>query len=162
MKTDKSSCMGTDEKRSGTPPKNRYAVLLAALFSCWCLSFTTVAAEEDAAAFSARGDVAYNRGDVLDAIQWYRKAADLGDSHAQVRLGYIYDKAEENEQAVIWYRKAAENGDLAGQHGLAQMYATGEGVTRDTALALSMMEEAAEQDYVPSILVLAATYENGQ
>lgn len=161
MKKGMNSSSGTGGKCSGTSSVNRPGTLLAALFTCWCLSVTAVVAEESAAGFSARGDVAYNRGDIMDAIQWYRKAADLGDTHAQVRLGYIYDKAEENEQAVIWYRKAAEEGDPAGQHGLAQMYATGEGVPRDTALALSMMKEAAQQDYVPSLLALAVTFEKG-
>lgn len=155
------SCAGSGVIRGKAEPANRFGLLLAALLSCWCLSVTTLAAEEDAATLSARGDVAYNRGDVMDAIQWYRQAADLGDPHAQVRLGYMYDKAEENEQAVTWYRKAAEQGDPAGQQGLAAMYAAGEGVTRDMAHALSLMEKAAEQDFLPSVLFLAATFERG-
>jgi len=161
MKIRMSLCAGSGDIRGKAEPANRFGLLLAALLSCWCLSVTTLAAEEDAAALSERGDVAYNRGDVLDAIQWYRQAADLGDSHAQVWLGYIYDKAEENEQAVTWYRKAAEQGDPAGKQGLAAMYAAGEGVTRDMEHALSLMRKAAEQDFLPSILLLAATFEKG-
>ncbi|UCD67126.1 MAG: sel1 repeat family protein [Betaproteobacteria bacterium] len=161
MMTGVYSGTGSGDIRGKAELANRFGLLLAALLSCWCLSATTLAAEEDAATLSARGDVAYNRGDVMDAIQWYRQAADLGDAHAQVRLGYIYDKAEENEQAVAWYRKAAEQGDPAGQQGLAAMYAAGEGVTRDIDHALSLMAEAAEQDFLPSILLLAATLERG-
>ena len=41
------------------------------------------------------------------------------------------------------------------------MYATGEGVARDMELALSLMEKSAEQDFLPSILFLAATFERG-
>lgn len=155
------SYSGSADIHAKAAPAKRFGLVLAALLSCWCLSLTTLAAEEDAAALSARGDVAYNRGDVMDAIQWYRQAADLGDSHAQVRLGYIYDKAEENERAVTWYRKAADQGDPAGQRGLAEMYASGEGVERDMERALSLMEKAAEQDFLPSILFLAATFERG-
>ena len=163
MKIRMSLCTGYGDISGKSEPANRFGLLLAALFSCWCLSVTTPAAEElaapeDAAALSERGDVAYNRGDVLDAIQWYRQAADLGDSHAQVQLGYIFDKAEANEEAVTWYRKAAEQGDPAGKQGLAAMYAAGEGVTRDIE---SLMGKAAEQDFLPSILLLAATFENG-
>ncbi|UCH46595.1 MAG: sel1 repeat family protein [Betaproteobacteria bacterium] len=138
-----------------------FGFLVVLLTSWWCLSVGISSAEEDVAAISARGDVAYSRGDIVDALQWYQKAAGMGDSYAQARLGYIYDMAEENEQAVIWYRKAAEQGDPVGQHGLAQMYLNGEGVTRDVEQALALMKKAAEQDNLPSIVLLARTYEKG-
>jgi len=161
MRTRINSYSGSGEMRTKARWIKRFGFPVVLLTSWWCLSAGISFAEEDVAAISARGDVAYNRGDVMDAIQWYRQAADLGDSHAQVRLGYIYDKAEENEQAVNWYRKAAEQGDAAGQHGLAAMYLNGEGVTRDVEQALALMKKAAEQDYLPSILLLARTYEKG-
>lgn len=139
---------------------NGFGLLVAVLLS-WCLSAAIAVAEEDTAAMSERGDIAYNRGDIVDAIQWYRKAAELGDAYAQSRLGYIYDKSEENEAAVIWYSKAAEQGYAAGQQGLAEMYMNGEGVMRDMEQGLALMKKAAEQDYLPAILVLARTHEQG-
>ncbi len=147
--------------RSRASRMKRFGFPLVLLTSWWCLCVGISSAEEDVAAISSRGDVAYNRGDIVDALQWYQKAAGMGDPYAQARLGYIYDMAEENEQAVIWYRKAAEQGDAAGQQGLAEMYLNGEGVKRNVEQALALMKKAAEQDYLPSIVLLARTYETG-
>ncbi|HSW52134.1 MAG TPA: tetratricopeptide repeat protein, partial [Sulfuricaulis sp.] len=109
----------------------------------------------------AAGIAAYNRGDVVEAMRRFQVAAEAGHAPAQARLGYILDKAEENEQAVKWYRRAAEQGDADGEHGLGQMYATGEGVKRDMTQALRWITRAAEKNHLPAITALAATYEKG-
>ena len=62
--------------------------------------------------------------DDFDAV---KKAAELGDVDAQVRLGVMYDYgegvSEDDAEAVRWYRKAAEQGDAGAQHNLGVMYA---------------------------------------
>jgi TPR repeat protein len=53
--------------------------------------------------------------DPTEAVSWYRKAADAGDTQGMNNLGIAYlngvgaprDKAE----ALRWYRKAADLGD---------------------------------------------------
>jgi TPR repeat protein len=50
-----------------------------------------------------------------EAAKLYRMAAEQGDAHSQVSLGFMYANGEGVEQshkeAIKWYRKAAEQGD---------------------------------------------------
>ena len=104
---------------------------------------------------------AFNRGDLPGAMALFQKAAAAGSPEAQVRLGFLLDHAEDDEEAVRWYRAAAEQAYPAGLAGLAQMYAKGEGVPRDPAKARKLFEQAAEEGHAPSVRVLIAAYENG-
>ena len=49
------------------------------------------------------------------AVEYWRKAAELGHSGAQCRLGFAYAHGQgvvqDNAEALIWYRKAAAQGD---------------------------------------------------
>ena len=45
------------------------------------------------------------------ALEWYKKAADLGNVSAMMKLGDIFIN-ENISIAVLWYRKAAQNGHL--------------------------------------------------
>ena len=63
--------------------------------------------------------------DLVEAVSWYRKAADQGDAKAQCSIGFNYYTEGESVEAVKWYRKAAEQGDALGQRCLAHMYAYG-------------------------------------
>jgi len=51
----------------------------------------------------------------MNAANWFRKAAEQGDTGAQTMLGLLYDTGhgvkQDYAQAEIWYRKAAEQGD---------------------------------------------------
>jgi TPR repeat protein len=133
-------------------------VLACALALC---SAAPGLADEDIATLMQRGELAYNRGDVQDAINWYLKAAEQGDARAQAQLGFIYDKAEADEEGVAWYRKSADQGHPDGLHGLARMYGSGEGVDKDMAMSMSLFEQAAAKNHLASVLVLAGTYETG-
>ena len=50
--------------------------------------------------------------DKNEAMKWYQKAADAGDSYAMFALGNEYARGEkqDEEKALMWYRKAAEAG----------------------------------------------------
>ena len=50
--------------------------------------------------------------DKNEALKWYQKAADKGDSYAMFALGNEYESGEnqDKEKALMWYRKAAEKG----------------------------------------------------
>ena len=56
------------------------------------------------------------RQDYVEAVQWYRKAAEQGHAQAQDNLGEAYEEGlgvhQDDAQAVQWYRKAAEQGHL--------------------------------------------------
>jgi TPR repeat protein len=75
---------------------------------------------------SILGCVYYNLGNTYDlghgveqdkeeAVKWWRKAADKGDTDAMVRLGNAYDHGngveQDKEEAIKWWRKAADKDD---------------------------------------------------
>lgn len=131
------------------------ALLLAGLWAMAPAAHADEQAELDAAL------LAFQRGDVVDALQRYEALAEAGSSKAMAQLGYIHDQSEENDLAVQWYRRSAEAGNPEGQHGLAGMYAKGEGVEQDYAQARDWMMRAADQGYTPSIRTLWANAEEG-
>jgi hypothetical protein len=89
--------------------------------------------------------------DDLQAVAWYRKAADQGDSRAQNNLGWMYDYGQgvpqDNAQAVFWYRKAADQGHWAARFNLGCMYDCGRGVARDDGQAVAWYRKAADQGH---------------
>lgn len=105
--------------------------------------------------------VEFNKGDFVIALPLWRKSAEAGYAPAQVWLGDILDKAEEDEEAVVWYRKAAEQGDAAGEFGLGLMYGKGEGVKQDESQAFRHFLKAAEKNYPPAMLAVAAAFRTG-
>ena len=65
--------------------------------------------------------VAYEQGTLIpkdqeEAVNWYRKAAELGDESAMINLGEAYKNGhgvpQDHVEAVNWYRKAAELGSV--------------------------------------------------
>jgi len=68
-------------------------------------------------------------GNLREAFAGYRKAAELGDAHAQYYLGTLYEAGGEGlpkdtGQALYWYRKLAEQGDADSLNNIAWEYAT--------------------------------------
>lgn len=104
----------------------------------------------------------FARGDLVASIALWRKAAEQNYAAAQVRLGDVMDKSEEDEEAVKWYGKAAAQGNPAGQYGLGQMYAKGEGVKTDLTRACALIMQAARQDYPRAALTLMESYRTGR
>lgn len=103
----------------------------------------------------------YARGDLVASMALWRKAANAGYAPAQVWLGDILDKAEEDPEAVEWYRKAAAQGSTAGEFGLGQMYAKGEGVKKDLEEARTHILRAAEKSYLPAVTMMMEAYRGG-
>lgn len=58
----------------------------------------------------------------MQAVAWYRKAAELGSAHAQYQLAQCYAEGIGVEKlmpaAVEWYRKAASNGSALAMNNL--------------------------------------------
>ncbi len=119
------------------------------------------AAWADPQADYQRGFEAYLNQDLIASMDALSKAADAGHAKAQSLLGYIHDKAEENQQAVHYYRLAAEQGDPDGEYGLGTLYAAGEGVERDPAAAVQWLKKASDQGHGAAIDALASAYLEG-
>jgi uncharacterized protein len=101
------------------------------------------AATGHAYAQSALGDM-YRKGKLVpqnyvEAVKWYRLAADQGDAHAQFNLCASYTAGrgvpQDDAEAVKWYRLAAEQGDSLAQFNLGAMYSGGRGVEQDLIAA---------------------------
>ena len=108
------------------------------------------------------GFKAYQEDDLVVAMSSLERAAEAGHPQAQALLGYILDKAEDNEAAVRYYRMAADQGNAEGAYWLAALYANGEGVPKDYPEAFRWFLVAAEAGYGPAIDVVANAYLNGE
>jgi TPR repeat protein len=78
--------------------------------------------------------VGVSRND-LNAVDFFRRSADLGYPQAQVVLGYFYETGSivprDATQAAEWYKKAARQDDRLADWLVGRLYYTGNGVPRD-------------------------------
>ena len=76
----------------------------------------------DPAAMSNMGMELFYEGNLDSAIKYWKKAAELGDAEAHVRLGYMYWKGEgvvkDEEKKVYHYEKAAIGGHPSARYNL--------------------------------------------
>jgi TPR repeat protein len=77
--------------------------------------------------------------DYAQALAWYKKAADQGDSLGENGLGWMYYTGEgvpkDYAKALLWTTKAAMQGLWMAEDGMAEMYRDGNGVTQDKVTA---------------------------
>jgi TPR repeat protein len=110
--------------------------------------------------------------DPFKAVQWYKRAASLGDTPAMYKMGMILVKgllgqAKNPREGVSWLKRAAERADPENPHALhelALMYANAtdnDVVIRDEAYASQLFHQAAELGYKFSQFRLGAAYEYG-
>src|ERR1039458_7418306 len=75
----------------------------------------------------------------VEAVKWYRKAAEQDYADAQFNLGNCYHDGEgvakDYVEAVKWYRKAAEQSYAKAEYNLGNCYADGRGVAKDYVVA---------------------------
>ena len=121
---------------------------------------------DDAQSYYEQGKKLEEQGDSVTAVQYYQKAADLGNAEAQYSLGLCYYKGKGVEkdfkQAVLWYRKSADQGNAEAQNHLGYCYENGYGVTKDLEQAVSWYRKAANQDLVDAQFNLGVCYHNGE
>ena len=87
------------------------------------------------------------RHDKAQALHWFKKAAEQGDSDSQVNVGGLYYQGEGVEkkidEAIRWWRKAADQGDATAMCNLGVMYLRGQDVPEDHVKALGWFAVAA-------------------
>lgn len=118
---------GTPEDAAAAFGKGDYATALRLL--------GPLAAQGDAFAETYLGFMfATGRGEPQDSVQavtWYRKAADQGYAPAQFNLGFMFATGQgvpqDSVQAVTWYRKAADQGHVEAQRSLGLLCPEGTG-----------------------------------
>jgi len=112
------------------------------------------------------------RKDPLKAIQWYKRAATLGDTPAMYKVGMILLKGLLGQQrnpreSIGWLKRAAEQADADNPHALHELgmlYETAQPndvIIRDEGYALQLFEQAAQLGYKFSQFKLGCAFEYG-
>lgn len=112
------------------------------------------------------------RKDPLKAIQWYKRAATLGDTPAMYKVGMILLKGLLGQQrnpreAVGWLKRAAERADPENPHALHELGLLYESaqpndvILRDEAYAFQLFKQAADLGYKFSQFRMGCAYEYG-
>lgn len=134
--------------------KRAFAGLLASLALTCAPAAAQATAGLDAAALFGKGmnalEGSSTRRSSADAIQYFRRAAELDFAPAQVVLGYLYETGRATTsdpgQALEWYKKAATQGDPLAQWLVGRMIIAGEVPLRDLNEAASWLGKSADQE----------------
>ncbi|KAG5999609.1 hypothetical protein E4U54_001757 [Claviceps lovelessii] len=113
------------------------------------------------------------RKDPLKAMQWYKRAATLGDPPAMYKVGMILLKGllgqpRNPREAVDWLQRAAEKADKENPHSLHELgllYESAQpsdAIVRDELYAFGLFQQAATLGYKFSQFRLGLAYELGQ
>jgi hypothetical protein len=85
----------------------------------------------------------------VEAVKWFRKAADQGSVPAEAALGgsYKFGRGVDKDYAesLNWFRKAADQGYSRAQFNVGLMYENGWGVETNYAEAKNWFQKASEQ-----------------
>ena len=85
--------------------------------------------------------------DLVQALRWYRRAAEQGFAGAQANLGVMYARgqgvAANYATAAVWFHRAAVRGHLAAQYNLGLLYENGLGVEPSEEVAMAWYHKAA-------------------
>jgi len=97
-----------------------------------------------------------------EAAKWFRKAAELGFSPAQDKLGLMYEHglgvAKNWREAAKWYLSAADKGNADAQYHLGVLYGNGEAFPVDYCEAAKWCRKAAEQGHSDAQSTLGRMY----
>ncbi|CAH1780449.1 unnamed protein product [Owenia fusiformis] len=97
------------------------------------------------------------------AMQLVEKAANLGLTKAQVRLGLLYTESDENkEEAVKLFTKAANKKDPDGQYYLGICHENGWGVKVNECKACELYNLAAKEGHAKAQYNLGVFFEHGR
>lgn len=103
--------------------------------------------------------------DEIEAVSWYRRAAELGYAEAQYNLGfmYYYGKGVKQDLGVAfkWFSLSAEQGNKEAMLDIAYMYKLGKGVSVDNIEAFKWYRRLAELDDPVAQYNLGDMYKNG-
>lgn len=127
-------------------------------------SFLKGAARGSTLAMVDAGLVYWEMGKKEEAIQLYRRAAELADSAGQCNLGISYLRAEppNPKEAVKWLKQASVSGHIRAQYQLALCLHQGHGVEQNLQEAARWYLKAAEGGYVRAMYNTSLCYSMGE
>jgi TPR repeat protein len=89
------------------------------------------------------------------ALQWYKKAAESGDSEALHNVGWMYATGQGTkanaEEAYRWFLESARHGEPGAQFEVSRRLKEGDGVAKDLASSYSwlLVLQAQEKTIAP-------------
>lgn len=104
---------------------------------------------------------ALERDDEEELTKWFRKAAENGDSFAQLWLCLLYLDGDDENKAVEWLRKAAEQDFSLAQDMLGEFYYDGIGVKENETKAYEWYQKALKTNFPRSYYKLGERYRRG-
>ena len=113
------------------------------------------------------------RRDPLKAMQWYRRAATMGDTPAMYKMGMILLKGllgqpRNPREALSWLKRAAERADKDNPHAVHELgllyesAAPNDSIVRDETYAFELFQQAADLGYKFAQFRLGSAYEYGK
>uniref|UniRef100_A0A8C3C268 Protein sel-1 homolog 1 n=1 Tax=Cairina moschata TaxID=8855 RepID=A0A8C3C268_CAIMO len=129
----------------------------------WCVGGECSKDHNEAEMYSEGSDVVPQSNET--ALQYFKKAADMGNPVGQSGLGmaYLYGRGVpvNYELALKYFQKAAEQGWVDGQLQLGSMYYNGIGVKRDYKQALKYFNLASQGGHILAFYNLAQMHATG-
>ncbi|PKC67841.1 HCP-like protein [Rhizophagus irregularis] len=105
----------------------------------------------------------HDKGDIVKAIEWYKKSAEQEYNEAQNSLGCLYEEIYQDlDESLYWYEKAAKNGNKFAQYKLGCFYENGKGKQKDVKKAIEWYEKSAKQGCSFAQYCLGYSFENGE
>ena len=103
--------------------------------------------------------------DFQEALNWYMKAAEQGDSNGQYNVGMMYRDSfyseiidQDYKEAIKWLSMAAKQGHDDAQYFLGDMYLKGNGVKQNKYTAFEWFKKAADSGEMLAILDLKSEF----
>lgn len=114
----------------------------------------------------ANGEAAYKRGDYVDALGWYRKAADAGNPAAMLTVGKMLMTGVPTDlgRLTIWGNKSmdAMSSGVSATTTQGFIHDDPRWVNKDERQAAEWFRKAAEAGETPAMAYLGVMYENGR
>jgi TPR repeat protein len=92
---------------------------------------------------------------MVEAVRWYKLAAEQGYTDAQFNLGVIFSNgqgvAQDYVEAARWYKLAAAQGNVRAQNNLATRYEKGQGVEKSNLKSFMWYNLAAVGGYADAV-----------
>lgn len=139
----------------------KYSQSVTMVLAFLLMTANVQAQEVDYVQMGEKGIEAFQKGDIVTAMELLERSAKQGYAPAQATLAYLLDKSDFDVQALQWYEKSANQGNADGQYGLAGLYANGEGVKKDSDVALRWLLKAVEQNHKLATRMYAHSLEAG-
>ena len=102
--------------------------------------------KEEIFAMNSIGEMYYKEQNYKEAMHWYKKASDKGNSTSMNNIGFMYYKGKGVEQdykkAMEWYSKASQAGNFTAMGNIGFMYYNGQGVKQDYKEAMYWYEKS--------------------